>query len=217
MSERLRLRAMREGAGSDGAAISGRVPPAGRRVIRTARSTRTRATILLAARRLFASQSYDEVSLRQIGAEARADPALVARYFGDKERLFREALAMTVELDQPIGSDPAAFSRRMARAAVLGEWREAAFEGLLIGLRSASVPKVASEVIDPLRHEFLNRLASSLKGEGASVRAEIVLAFIVGMALLHGMKPLGGASRPTNLDRAIAARFAQDLREMMTR
>lgn len=197
--------------------MSGRLTPAARRVIRTARSSRTRATILLAARRLFASRSYDEVSLRQIGAEARADPALVARYFGDKERLFREVLTASVNSDQPVGADPAAFSSRMAQAAVLGQWREAAFEGLLIALRSASATRVSNGVIDPLRREFLRRLAASLGGEGAVVRAEIVLAFIVGMALLHGMKPSGGESPPTNLDQAIAARFAQDLREMMTR
>lgn len=48
----------------------------------------TRDSILAAARQLFAEQGYDNATVRQIGAAAGVDPALVHHYFGSKEQLF---------------------------------------------------------------------------------------------------------------------------------
>lgn len=170
----------------------------------------------MAARRLFAHHSYDEVSLRQIGSEARTDPALVARYFGGKEQLFGEVLATSVDLDGPLlPRDATAFSRRMGRAVILGKWREAGLEGLLIALRSASVPAVADTLIDPLRRRFVTEVAASLDGEGAPARAELILALIVGTAVLYGLKTEDKAAFPVDQIEAVSARFSEVLLAMM--
>ena len=52
----------------------------------------TRAAILDAARDRFLRESYDSVGLRDIAARAGVDVALIGRYFGGKEGLFREVL-----------------------------------------------------------------------------------------------------------------------------
>ena len=49
----------------------------------------TRDRILATAERLFAEYGYDGVSMRQIGAEADAQIALIAYHFGTKEKLYR--------------------------------------------------------------------------------------------------------------------------------
>lgn len=52
----------------------------------------TRAEMLAAARRRFLMESYENVGLRDIARDVGVDVALVSRYFGSKEELFREVL-----------------------------------------------------------------------------------------------------------------------------
>ena len=54
----------------------------------------TRDAILAAARRQFAAQGYDRTSMRGIAAEAGVDQALVAHFFGAKQRLFVEVVRL---------------------------------------------------------------------------------------------------------------------------
>ncbi len=76
----------------------------------------TRANILRAARDSFGKQAYEQVGLREIGADAGIDAALICRYFGSKEELFAEALASTgKEPMQTLGGDRATFGDRVAR------------------------------------------------------------------------------------------------------
>ena len=52
----------------------------------------TRGEILCAARRRFLAESYENVGLRDIAGDVGVDVALVGRYFGSKDALFREVL-----------------------------------------------------------------------------------------------------------------------------
>jgi AcrR family transcriptional regulator len=54
----------------------------------------TREAILAAARQAFAERGFDSASIRQIAAAASVDPALVHHYFGTKDQLFLDALAV---------------------------------------------------------------------------------------------------------------------------
>lgn len=54
---------------------------------------RTRAAILTAAQEAFSCKGYLDTGLREITAAAGANPALVSRYFGSKEKLYEAALA----------------------------------------------------------------------------------------------------------------------------
>ena len=56
-----------------------------------------RQLILDAARRAFATQSYEEVSLSTIAREAKASEALVHKYFSTKGRLYGRVLALDAE------------------------------------------------------------------------------------------------------------------------
>ena len=73
----------------------------------------TRAAILEAARALFARVGYDLTSLRDIAIEANADAALVKRYFGGKEALFKAALEASFQPDSLKGRDRATFAREV--------------------------------------------------------------------------------------------------------
>ncbi|MFI6377056.1 helix-turn-helix domain-containing protein [Streptomyces sp. NPDC050546] len=55
-------------------------------------SNATRATLLGAARDLFARHGYDAVTVRDTGEHAGVDASLIARYFGSKAALYRAAV-----------------------------------------------------------------------------------------------------------------------------
>ncbi|SDE08261.1 TetR family transcriptional regulator [Glycomyces harbinensis] len=57
----------------------------------------TRAEILAAARRLFADEGYESVSMRRIAAEAGVDPSLIHHYFGSKDDLFMAAIELPLD------------------------------------------------------------------------------------------------------------------------
>src|SRR5215213_4595441 len=70
-----------------------RKPPA-----RPRDSDTTRAAILSAARERFAAAGYDRTTIRAVAADAGIDPALVMRYFVNKEKLFAAAADFDLRL-----------------------------------------------------------------------------------------------------------------------
>lgn len=56
----------------------------------------TRARLLKAAERLFADRGFNEVTVREICADARANVAAVNYHFGDKLGLYREVLHVAI-------------------------------------------------------------------------------------------------------------------------
>lgn len=74
----------------------------------------TRAQILEAARALFIEVGFRAATVRAIAARAGVDPALISYFFGSKERLFGEALALRAnpaeiiaeQIDSPLDELP---------------------------------------------------------------------------------------------------------------
>src|SRR5215217_9333010 len=62
------------------------------------RSDATRAAILAAARERFSSDGYERATIRAIAADARIDPSMVMRYYGNKEKLFAAAAEFDLRL-----------------------------------------------------------------------------------------------------------------------
>lgn len=59
-------------------------------------SLTARDQILDAAERLFARQGFDPTTIKEIGAEAQLNPALLYYYFGSKEELYKAVLQRMV-------------------------------------------------------------------------------------------------------------------------
>src|SRR3954447_26172593 len=57
----------------------------------------TRARLLAAATRLFASRGFKKVTVREICTDARANVAAVNYHFGDKLGLYREVLSAAID------------------------------------------------------------------------------------------------------------------------
>lgn len=76
-------------------------PPDGgsaeRSTSREERRRRTEATILEAARELFAETGFERTTIRAVASRAGVDPALVMQYYGNKEGLFAAAARWHVD------------------------------------------------------------------------------------------------------------------------
>lgn len=62
------------------------------------RSDATKKSILNAARARFATDGYERATIRAIAADAGIDPAMVMRYYGNKEKLFAAAAEFDLRL-----------------------------------------------------------------------------------------------------------------------
>jgi AcrR family transcriptional regulator len=172
----------------------------------------TRNALLAAARGRFVQLGYDRTTLRDVAAEAGVNLALVKRYFGSKEGLFKAALAATPRFLGREGDVP---EGREALARVLGgqfaadAWPEFGEHPVLMLLHGSGDPEV-----DRLRRETLTGFGAQLleaadlttdQDDGLELRAQLLLALGVGVAVLRsgvGLEPLSGADA-TALEPAI--------------
>jgi AcrR family transcriptional regulator len=148
------------------------------------RSDRTRATILDAARALFAERGYDGATIRDIARRAAIDASMVMRYFGSKDELF--AAATTFELGLPNVND---VPREEIGATLLRHFLEiwegrGEDRGFPILLRSAaSNPYAAAKMREVFGAQVLPMIAKVGRRSTAGKRAGLVAAQILGLAL----------------------------------
>lgn len=162
-------------------------PSAAETACRAKSAETTRQAMLIAARKRFAAESYENVGLRHIAGDVGVDVALVSRYFGSKEELFREVVgvARSEEILPPgLGSDAIAAYLADLLLAEDCDQNESA-EQLLIMLRSASSPVASQIVRGALRNDVLLRLAEHLGGEAPEARASACMAIWMGVTVLR--------------------------------
>lgn len=153
----------------------------------------TREAILRAARARFLSDSYEGVGLRDIAGDACVDVALIGRYFGGKEELFRQVLRGDGpgKLDElPSAASLPDFLADLAVEPKGGD-RGEHIEKLLLILRSASSPTAAGIVRDAFREDVLEPLANLLDGPDAELRASLSLTVLIGSTILNTIMDVG--------------------------
>jgi len=167
------------------------------------RSHTTKAGILSAAREHFASSGYQGATIRAIASSAGVDPALVMRYFGNKEALFAAAANFDLRLPE------LAAIHRDAVGVVLVEhfldrWDN---DGTLLALMRAAVSNEMAA--DRMRDIFSTQLVpvvAKLRGgsrQAAAGRAGLIASQILGLALCRYVLKLPPV---VVLQRAILAR-----------
>jgi AcrR family transcriptional regulator len=158
---------------------------------------RTRQLLLDAARRRFAEDGYAATTVRDIAEDAGVNVALISRYFTSKEGLFEACLSTAGEelrrSTGDVGLDqlPAAIAQHIAgvpAGSVAGQ--------LALLLRSSGDERADRIRLEALRSSA-GRLAALAGGDdlGLMLRAEVVLAAAIGIALLRttAIEPLSSA------------------------
>jgi len=146
----------------------------------------TRQAILEAARMLFAHDSYERVTIRDIACKAGIDPALVIRYFGSKENLF------LATLDKGnCSSLPGGESMGLGHGLIhhyLSHWsKQDASDPLLIMIRSASSNDNSDILRQALNEQFLQPIAEQVGGPDGHLRAELALSQLIGVNIMRSL------------------------------
>lgn len=181
----------------------------------------TRLAILDAARRQFARESYDNVGLREIAADAGVDPALISRYFGGKEQLFKEALrgdSRPFVEGIPREDLPRHFAALLLDDSEDEDERSAKVDCLLMLLRSSSSTKASEIVCESMSVDLLQPLAEALPGENTELRASLALAVLMGSGILRSSMSIGPLCEPATeqFRERLTALFAVALNEDVT-
>jgi AcrR family transcriptional regulator len=151
---------------------------------KTTKSERTRAAILKAAQELFAESGYERTTVRDIGARASIDPAMVMRYFGSKDELFARATAFDLKLPDLTKIKPAQTGKILIKH-FLELWEGSLSNGsLTILLRaSASNRDAAAKMRTIFAGQVMPMLAQVMPHTELPTRAGLVSSHLLGLAL----------------------------------
>jgi AcrR family transcriptional regulator len=157
---------------------------------RAAQRRQTQERILSAARRLFAEAGYASTTIRAVATAADADPALVMRYFGSKEKLFAAATRVDPDesAEQGGASDVAELMLEALRLKL-----EAEPVATLAMLRSMLTHQGAGEGVRNLIAQRQHQLGESIgDGDGSQLRTGLVSAVLLGVVVSRYLLELDG-------------------------
>lgn len=154
---------------------------------------RTRAAILAAARTLFATRGFTNTGVREVAELAGVNSALVGRYFGSKQGLFRATLEQVLDITPVLRGDRRTFGADMV--AIFFDAKDAA-SALAMMILSAADPEAHAASVELLQKKAIAPLAKWLgppDGEGRAARLNILWnGFLTSWKLLP-IQPLAGA------------------------
>jgi AcrR family transcriptional regulator len=162
-------------------------PDSGRRSGRRPGPSTTREAITRAARGQFSEFGYDRTTIRGVAREAGVDPALVLRFYGSKDALFREVMALppaAAEALERIADGPRATVGRRLAELIIGLLENPETRAIVLGrIRSAvSHPEAAALVRETVTRD-VGRLTSALTDDQPEVRAVLAGTHVVGLAV----------------------------------
>ncbi|GHO81438.1 TetR family transcriptional regulator [Ktedonobacter sp. SOSP1-85] len=147
----------------------------------------TRQAILEAARTLFAHDSYERVTIRDIASKAGIDPALVIRYFGSKEDLFLATLDKGDGCSGLPGGDGMSLGHNLIHHYISHWSKQDASDPLLIMIRSASSNDSSDMLRKALNEQFLQPIAEQVGGPDGCLRAELALSQLIGIYIMRSL------------------------------
>ncbi|MCV7074956.1 TetR/AcrR family transcriptional regulator [Mycobacterium szulgai] len=144
-------------------------------------SEETKAVILAAARERFGMAGFQAATIRAIAADAGIDPAMVMRYYGNKDKLFAAAVEFDLRFPSLDSIDRAEVGSTLVRH-FFERWE--GDEALVILLRCATTNEEAAQRMREIFGTQLQPLVAALVPAGeAARRAGLIATQILGLAL----------------------------------
>jgi len=150
----------------------------------------TRDHIVATARQAFGARGFDATSMRSIAAVAGVDPGLLVHYFGTKEGVFQAAVETTVQPGRLFHGLEGLSGRKLAEQLVRRYLtvldRDEPRDVVMALVRSAvSSEHAAGMLRDLLLRELLTSLEPLVDTSDATLRASLIVAQLVGIAMLR--------------------------------
>jgi AcrR family transcriptional regulator len=178
---------------------------------RTAESSRP--AILLAARRAFALHPYADVTIRSIAADAGVSAALVIKHFGTKEQLLRASADFTKAVELLLDAPLDRLGEHMVRTLISLRERNGA-DPLLRVVFSTSAQDERAVVREYFTTQVTEAMADRLTGPDARLRAELVIAHLLGLGATLNIH-YRATGRTPDTERIVAL-YAPGIQQLIT-
>jgi AcrR family transcriptional regulator len=158
-------------------------------------AAQTRADILSAARRRFATDGYEPTTLRAVAADVGVDAALVTRYFGSKQDLFATATEFRIDLPDLADAEPDDIAG-MLLPRYFAVWEDD--HTFLALLRAAGTSRVAADTINQTLAAHVAPTLREATPDHHRQRIAMTDAFVIGLAMTRSVlanPPMVGLSR----------------------
>ncbi|MFJ5547446.1 TetR family transcriptional regulator [Streptomyces sp. NPDC093225] len=172
-----------------------------------------RDAIVRAARRAFALRPYAEVTMRGIAAAAGVSPSLIVKRFGSKEALFNTVADFGPAADELFAAPPAELGRHLVLTMVALRDRLRG-DPLLRVVFSLGIEDERTLLRERFREQVTDRLAATLAGPDAGLRAELIAGQLLGLGATLSLHRPDGASARTSADR-LADLYAPGLQRLV--
>jgi len=169
-------------------------PPATKKATRQRDAERTRTAILDAAQTLFSTRGFANTGVREVTDLAGVNSALVGRYFGSKEGLFRAALERVIDIT-PILTEDRRHRFGVDMVAGLFDTQDASGP-LAMMILSAADPAAHAVSVELLQKKVIAPLVRWLgppDGEGRAARLNILWSGFLTSWKLLPLQALTGA------------------------
>jgi AcrR family transcriptional regulator len=161
-------------------------PDSGRRSGRRPGPSTTREAITRAARAQFSELGYDRTTIRGVAREAGVDAALVIRFYGSKDALFREVMALppaAAEALERIADGPRETVGRRLAELIVGLLENPETRVIVLGrIRAASSHPEAAALVRETVTRDVRRLTDAVSDDEPDVRAVLAGTHVVGLA-----------------------------------
>jgi len=155
-------------------------------------SQATRADIMEAATSAFLSRGYGDVGLREIARVAGVDPAMINRYYGSKDALFRAVLARCSQPPEFLDGARAGFGKRIATALLQEQPPVGDFGRFLVVMRSMGSIRAIGAIREIVEEQMVVHLRQWIGGARADTQARLAIGVILGMAMSCEIAPQTG-------------------------
>jgi AcrR family transcriptional regulator len=150
----------------------------------------TKDALLGAARTMFAERGFDRTTVRDIARLAGVNQALLFRYFGSKEKLFKAVMNRAGQ-EQLAATAPERLLETALRTMLSPDTAEVSTHSLLAFVRSAGNDSAAATARHQLAEQYVQVLATLTDADNAELRADLALAWLVGIGLLRNVAGRG--------------------------
>jgi AcrR family transcriptional regulator len=150
---------------------------------------RTEARILAAASELFVASGYERTTIRAIAQAAGVDAGLVMHYFGSKQELFERVTTGARPLPDLTGPSSQLADQLLAQLA--GSLETEPVQSLAV-LRSMLTHPEAAHSLGERTIRYRAQLADAIPAPDADLRAALISAIILGVAVDRHLLKTGG-------------------------